>query len=128
MSRKTCIMGTVNGRGYDGQLKYTICNSRRPCHSILSILNPVFFAKFDIFVVLTTRSGAYISRFSDFCVHDNNDHFTPAHARVVIILQISFMNVAYDYSCHTITINTEPDHFQNYQSSATHSNFGRNQN
>ena len=49
-----------------------------------------FLAKFDIFVVLKTRSGAYISRFGDFCVHDDNndddttDHFTPAHARGVI--------------------------------------------
>ena len=46
--------------------------------------------------MLTTRSGAYISRFGDFCVHDDNndnndnddttDHFTPAHARGVIII------------------------------------------
>ena len=40
--------------------------------------------------MLTTRSGAYISRFGDFCVHDDNDdttdHFTPAHARGVKIL------------------------------------------
>ena len=46
--------------------------------------------------MLTTRSGAYISRFGDFCVHDDDndndnndnddttDHFTPAHARGVI--------------------------------------------
>ena len=38
--------------------------------------------------MLTTRSDAYISRFSDFCVHDDNDddttdHFTPAHVRGV---------------------------------------------
>ena len=36
--------------------------------------------------MLTTRSGAYISRFGDFCVHDNDDttdHSTPAHARGV---------------------------------------------
>ena len=36
------IVGTVDGRGYDGQLKYTICDACRPCHSILSILKPVF--------------------------------------------------------------------------------------
>ena len=50
--------------------------------------------------MLTTRSGAYISRFSDFCVHDDNDndndndddtidHFTPAHARGVITLSLA---------------------------------------
>ena len=32
----------VYGRGYDGQLKYTICDVCRPCHSILSILKPVY--------------------------------------------------------------------------------------
>ena len=78
---------TVNGRGYDGHLKYTICDSCRPCHSILSILKPVFFAKVDIFVVVTTRSGTYISRFGDICVHDDDDdtthHFTPVHAHRV---------------------------------------------
>ena len=52
-----CIVGRVNGRGYDGQLKYTIYDTCRPCHSILSILKPVF-SKFDIFIVLKTRSGA----------------------------------------------------------------------
>ena len=35
-------MGTVDGRGYDGQLKYTICDACRPCHSNLSTLKPVF--------------------------------------------------------------------------------------
>ena len=37
-----------------------------------------FLAKFDRFIALTTHSGAYISRFSDFCVHssDNNDIMT----------------------------------------------------
>ena len=42
MSRKCmyiCIVGTVSGRGYNGQLKYTVC---RACHSILSIFKPVF--------------------------------------------------------------------------------------
>ena len=35
-------MGTVDGCGYDSQLKYTICEACRPCHMILSILRPVF--------------------------------------------------------------------------------------
>ena len=35
-------MGTVDGRGYDGQLKYTICDACRLCHSNLSILKPIF--------------------------------------------------------------------------------------
>ena len=35
-------MGTVDGCGYNSQLKYTICEACRPCHSILSILRPIF--------------------------------------------------------------------------------------
>ena len=30
-----CIVGMVDGYGYDGQLKYTICDVCRPCHLIL---------------------------------------------------------------------------------------------
>ena len=36
------IVGMVDGCGYDGQLKYTISDVSRPCHSIVSILNQVF--------------------------------------------------------------------------------------
>ena len=41
---KSCIcnMGTVDGCGYDGQQKYTICDACRQYRSILSILKPVF--------------------------------------------------------------------------------------
>ena len=42
---RTCarIVGTVDGRGYDGQHKNnTICHACRPCHSILRTLKPVF--------------------------------------------------------------------------------------
>ena len=35
-------MGTVDGCGYNGQLKYNICDTCRLCHLILSILKPVF--------------------------------------------------------------------------------------
>ena len=44
-------MGVINGLGYDYQQKYTICDACRLCHSILSILKPVF-AKFDRFLHL----------------------------------------------------------------------------
>ena len=36
------IVGTVDGRGYDDQLEYIICDACRPCHLIRSILKPVF--------------------------------------------------------------------------------------
>ena len=36
-----CIVGMVDGRGYDGGQKYAICDTCRPCHSDLSILRPV---------------------------------------------------------------------------------------
>ena len=51
-------MGTVDGRGYDGQQEYTICDAYMQCHSILTILKPFFFNEFNRFVVFTTRSGA----------------------------------------------------------------------
>ena len=47
-----CIVGTVDGYGYDG---YTICNVYRTCYSILSILKPVF-RNFN-WLILTNRSG-----------------------------------------------------------------------
>ena len=37
-----CIVGTVDGRGYNDQLKHTICDTCRQCHLIRSILKPVF--------------------------------------------------------------------------------------
>ena len=43
VSRYTvCILGTVNGCDYDGKLKYAHCDVCRPCHSIQSIVRPVF--------------------------------------------------------------------------------------
>ena len=38
----SCIMGTVDGHGYNGQHKCAICDACRPCHLILSALKPVF--------------------------------------------------------------------------------------
>ena len=35
-------MGTADGCGYNGQQKYTTGDVCRPCHSILSVLKPVF--------------------------------------------------------------------------------------
>ena len=54
----SCTMGRVDGYGYDSQYKCTVCDVCRPCHSILSVLKPVFFAEFDRSVALTTRSDA----------------------------------------------------------------------
>ena len=55
-----CIMGMVDGCGYDGQLKYIICDTCRPCNLIPSIVMP---PKFD---VLTRCSGIYILRSGSF--------------------------------------------------------------
>ena len=87
MSRKhnghaSFIVGTVNRRGYGGQLKGTIYDVRGPYPSIWRTLKPVF-AKFDWFVVLMSRLDAYISRYGNFCANDNDnnddttDYFTP---------------------------------------------------
>ena len=66
-------MHIVDGCGYDGELKYTICDVCRPCHSI---------------VTLTTHLGAYISRFGDIFVDNDNkdttDYFTLVHAHGII--------------------------------------------
>ena len=53
-----CIMGMVEGHGYDDQQIYTICDTCRLYHSILSILKKVFH---QILRALTTRSDAYRS-------------------------------------------------------------------
>ena len=56
----------------------------------------------------TTCSGAYISRFSDFCVHNNNDnndttdHFTLAHVCGVNIYEHVHNNYQYTHT-HTHT-------------------------
>ena len=49
------IVGTVDGHGYDGQLKYTlmICDGCRPCHSILSICTEASFATYWLCLQLT---------------------------------------------------------------------------
>ena len=64
-----CIVVTVDVCGYNGQLKYTICAVCRTCHSILSILKPVFHQLRQILVVTTDGQ---------------TDCFTPAHVRGVI--------------------------------------------
>ena len=53
-----CVMGMVEGCGYDDQQMYTICDTCRQCHSILGILKKVFH---QILCVLTTRSDVYKS-------------------------------------------------------------------
>ena len=52
------ILGTVDGCGYDGQQKYTICDACRPCHSIWRIARPVFHRIRRIRCVLMSHSGA----------------------------------------------------------------------
>ena len=78
----TCIMlstvGTEDVRGYDGQLKCTVCDACRLCHSILK---PVLRQ------IRHIRCVYNLLRCLDlhiwwFCVHDNNnddttDYFTP---------------------------------------------------
>ena len=44
-------MGTVDGCGYNGQHKRTICDAFRPCHSIPSALKPVFQNSTDLLLL-----------------------------------------------------------------------------
>ena len=76
-----CIVGTVDGHGYDCQQKYTNCCACRLYHSILSILKPIF-VKFDRFAGLQHAQVPRSSDFGNFCVHNDNndnktDNFTP---------------------------------------------------
>ena len=81
MSRKLCIMGTVDGCGYDSQLKYTICEAYRPYHSILSILRPVFRqlrqirCTFELLRSLNPKIWQFF--FVDDDDNDTTDYFTP---------------------------------------------------
>ena len=43
-----CIVGMVNGCGYDSQQKCIICDACRLCHLILDILKPVFSQNWQI--------------------------------------------------------------------------------
>ena len=75
-----CIVGTVNGCGYDDQQKYTICDACRLCHLILSILRPIFHWNRPIRYVynLLSRLDLEIRRF--LCPQYNNNRtecFTP---------------------------------------------------
>ena len=73
------IMHTVDRRGYDGQQKALFLTFVDRIQTRWS----QFFAKFDWFKMLTSRSGAYVSRYGDFCAHNDNDnndttnYFTP---------------------------------------------------
>ena len=65
-------VGIVNRHGYVSQQKSTICDAREPCPLIWSTPKLVL-AEFDWFLVLTSRLDAYISKYDDFCAHDDND-------------------------------------------------------
>ena len=76
MSRSTmsCIVGTVDGCSYDGQLKSTICDTCRPCH----LKSEHTEASFSPNLTYSYQ----ISRLGSFCVHDDDnnemtDYFTP---------------------------------------------------
>ena len=102
-------VGMVGGLGYDGQLKCNICDTCRPYHWILSILKPVFFfAKFNIFIVLTSRSDAIND--------DRTNHFTPAHAHRVNICWIKFLSspASVIYLCACITVLEDSLHWSKF--------------
>ena len=68
--------------------KRAICSTCEPCYEIQSKLKQVLLC-FQQFHVLTTRSGAEISRSGDFCVDDRQTKpiiLSLAHAHGVIML------------------------------------------
>ena len=87
MSRNTMgihytLVGTVDRRGYVSQQKALFVTPVDRVHRFDAYWSQ-FFAKFNWFVVFMSRLDAYISRYDDFCAHDNNynnnmtNYFTP---------------------------------------------------
>ena len=52
-----CIVGMVDGCGYDSQHKYIICDAYRPYHWIPVHIKAIF-AEFDRFIAFTIHSSA----------------------------------------------------------------------
>ena len=93
-------MGMVDGRGYDGQQKYPICDTCRPCHSNLSILRPVFHRNRPIHYTYNLK----ICRF--LCPRQQQRHnqlFYPLqvleHCPILRGNSSIFKLYAYSYSC-----------------------------
>ena len=83
-------MGTVDGCGYEGQLKYTICDACRPSLSNLSMLKPVFHQNRHICCAYNSLRCLDVE-IRRFCIYDDDndkddrtDHFTSVHACGVI--------------------------------------------
>ena len=55
------MVGMVDGCSYDSQLKYTVCDTCRPCHSILSVLKPVFRFFLHLIVLYIASYLAFIT-------------------------------------------------------------------
>ena len=76
-------MGRVDGCGYNSQLKYTICEACRPCHSILSILRLVFHrlrqlcCTFKSLKCLNPKMWRFVVDDDDNNDNDTTDYFTP---------------------------------------------------
>ena len=66
-------MGTVDVCGYDTQLKYTLCDTCRLCHSILSILKPVFHHHQHIHCAYNFLWCLDLHVSGDFCVYDDDN-------------------------------------------------------
>ena len=76
-----CIVGTANGHGCNGQLKYTICDACRQWHSILSILKLVYRQLQQIRYTYESLGCLDLKIWWFFVDDDNNndttDYFTP---------------------------------------------------
>ena len=73
-------MGTVDGCGYDDQLKYTLCDAYRPCHSILRILKPFIRQLRQICCIFESLRCLNLKIWRFLVDDDNNDttdYFTP---------------------------------------------------
>ena len=104
------IVGTVNGCGHNSQLKYTIYDACGPCHSILSILEPVFCQlrqirwTFESLRYLDVKIWRFRGDNDDRQTDRQTDYFTPAHARGIIITGLCIITTEYSAgsvsNCH----------------------------
>ena len=71
-----CIIGTVNGCGYNDQHKCITCATCRPCHLVLSTPEPVFRRIRQILLLLQLAQMPRSPDLANFCVHDDDNNDT----------------------------------------------------
>ena len=122
------MVGTVDGCGYDSQLKYTICDACRPCHSIVSILEPVFHQLRQIHCTFNSLRCLDVEIWRFLWWHRKQqtdrqtDYFTPAYTHGIIIIMLwIILVIIVGWSIitkHSINIKLICRYFRNFRGDA----------